>query len=171
MTMHLNSMRSRVLEAIRAARSGTPAELAKLLPSYTPSQVGRYLASLAEHGLIYPARTAHKTTRYFIDKTEAQAHLDANGGPYVPPELRGNTTASKTRPLRQAPAPLPPGAVVEERDGVKYTVGRPYTHDTRFQFPPGTKRLPAELEGAGFVADWNQRRRSTSTPKKESASC
>jgi hypothetical protein len=161
MTPRHDSMRSRVLQAIRKAGSGSPAEIAKLVPGCTPRRVGGYLCSLAEYGLIYPARTAHKTTRYFADKAEAQAHLDAHGGPYVPPELRGNTAASNTKPLRHAAARLDPGAVVEDRGGVKVTVGRPYTHDPRYQLPPGTTRLPPGMHGAGFVADWNHRRRST----------
>jgi hypothetical protein len=154
-------MRSRVLQAIRTARSGSPADIAKLVPGCTPRRVGGYLCSLAEYGLIYPARTAHKTTRYFAEKDAAQQHLDAHGGPYVPPELRGSTAASKTKPLRYVALRLDPAAEVIVRDGVKVTVGRPYTHDRRYQFPPDLTRLPAGLSGAGFVADWNQRRGST----------
>jgi hypothetical protein len=156
-------MRSQVHQAILKMGNGSPAEVAQLVPRCTPRRVGGYLCSLAEYGLIYPARTAHKVTRYFACKEEAQAHLEKHGA-YVAPELRGNTAASKTQPLRPVAMRLDPSAEVIVRDGVKVTVGRPYTHDPRYQLPPDVTRLPAGMSGAGFVADWNQRRRGTQAP-------
>ena len=152
-----DSMRSQVHQAILKMGSGSPAEVAKLVPRCTPRRVGGYLCSLAEYGLIYPARTEHKVTRYFARKEDAQAHLDLHGA-YVPPELRGNTTASKTKPLRHVALRLDPEQVTVDRDGVPVTVCRSYTHDPRDQLPPDLTRLPSGMQGAGFVAEWEQRR-------------
>lgn len=151
------SKRQRVLDVMHELRSGTAKDVAARLPHMTAWECGHYLCSLGRYGALHSARTSAKHSRYFVDRDEAQQYLQVHGA-YVPPALRGDTAASQTVTLRHATMRLDPAQVTIQRDGAQVTVGRPYTHDPRYQFPPDTTRLPPGMQGAGFVADWQQRR-------------
>lgn len=155
------SKRQQVLNVMLQIRSGTSRDVARHLPGWTAQECGHYLVSLANYGKLFPARTSAKHSRYFVDQAEAQRYLQAHGA-YVPPALRGDTANSRTVTLRHASARLDPHQTTVTPDGVKLTVGRAYTHDPRYQFPPDVTRLPPGMVGAGFVADWNRRRRGSS---------
>ncbi len=152
-----NCVRYQVLALLREVGYLTAERLTELRPDITRVQAAHHLYMLHRIGHCWSKRITRKVVTYFATPELMEADEPA---PKPKPKPMQNV-ATKLDP--QAPAKIPEGVTVQ--------VCKPWTHDPRTQVDPAIKRLPPDMQGAGFVAEWNRLRRSTSTPKKESASC
>lgn len=124
------------------------------------AQAQQALRQLHESGKLFKARVTGKVTLYFIDQAERDAYV-AEHGEYDP-----------KAPVRKAQKP---GALKLSKDAApakeypppKVTICPSWTHDPRIQLDPSIKRLPEGMKGAGFVQEWNRKRRSRVTARSQ----
>jgi hypothetical protein len=158
-----NCVHYQVLRLLREVGHLTPAQLRERRPDITSVMCAQHLYKLDRVGHCWSARITRKRVVYF-STPEARDEYIAKGGiggiGYIEPlKPKPPRAPSYVKADPEAPAIVPAH--------VKVQVCPHWTHDPRIQFPPDLKRLPPDMQGAGFVAEWNRLR----TTKKETASC
>lgn len=128
------------------------------LTGINAKQAHAAIDQLMKTGKLHRARTGYHDSRYFVDPAVRDAYL-AQVGEYVPPAQRSHRAISRVSLDRNAPVVVPAN--------VKVTICPSWTHDPRIQFDPAITRLPPNLKGAGFVQEWNRKRRSRVTARSQ----
>ncbi len=151
---HANTQRYKALALLRE-RGHLTTEQLRDATGWPMADCATHLYVLTERGYCWSVRVTYRHSIYFSTPEAAERY---DGRRWEPSQV-------KPRPNRPRPVPAAEGEVIVP-EGVQVQVGPAYTHDSRFQFAPGTTRLPEGMQGAGFVAEWNRLRRSRVSPKE-----